>query len=47
MEMKEIVKILIVVLVLLLMVGIIFVLFKGKGGDVLSAIKNMLRFGRA
>lgn len=47
METKEVVKILIVVLVLLLMVGIIVVLFKGKGGDVLSSIKNMLRFGRA
>ncbi len=47
MEMKEIVKILIVVLVLVLIVGIIVVLFKGKGGDVLSTIKNALRFGRA
>jgi len=47
MEIKEVVKILIVVLVLVLMVGIAIVLFKGKGGDVLSAIKNSLRFGRA
>ena len=46
MEMEEIVKILIVVLVLVLMIGVIVVLFSGKGGDILSSIKNMLRFGR-
>ena len=47
METKEIVKILIIVLVLVLMIGIAIVLFKGKGGDILTSIKNSLRFGRA
>ncbi len=47
MEIEEIVKILIVVVVLILMIGVVYVLFTGKGGQVLDAVKNMLRFGRA
>ena len=46
MEMEEIVKILIVVVVLIVMVGVVVVLFQGKGGEVLSSIKNLLRFGK-
>jgi hypothetical protein len=45
MEIEEIVKILIVVVVLVLMVGVIYVLFTGKGGQVLDAVKNMMRMG--
>ena len=47
MEIEEIVKILIVVVVLVLMIGVIYVLFSGRGGGVLDLIKNMLRFGGA
>ena len=46
MEMEEIVKLLIVVLVLVIMVGAIIFLFKGKGGELLDSIRNVLRFGR-
>ena len=45
MELAEIGKILIAVLVLALMVGIIIVFVQGRGGEVLDAIKNMLRMG--
>ena len=43
---EELVKIIIVVVILALMAAAIILLFKGKGGDILEAIKNMLRFGR-
>ncbi|MFH1290975.1 MAG: hypothetical protein ABIH79_00250 [archaeon] len=46
MEMEEIVKILIAVVVLVIMVGAIIFLFKGKGGELLNSIRNVLRFGR-
>ena len=46
MDIKEIVKILIFVLVLVIMIGGGVVLFSGKGFDVLSSIKDILRFGR-
>lgn len=46
MEIEEIVKILIFVLVLVIMVGAVILLFSGKGGDVLDSIRNILRFGR-
>ncbi len=45
MEMEEIVKILIFVVVLIVMMGV-FVLFSDKGGDLIDGIKNVLRFGR-
>jgi len=45
MEMEEIVKILIFVVVLVIMVGA-FILFSDKGGDLIEGIKNALRFGR-
>jgi len=44
MEMEEIVKILIFVLVLVIMVGA-FVLFSDKGGGLIDGIRNFLRFG--
>ena len=46
MEMEEVVKILVVVVVIIIMVGAVLILFKGKGGDLLASIKNVLRFGR-
>ena len=46
MEMEEIVKILIVVAVLVLMVGAIFVLFTGKGGELLDSVRRVLRLGK-
>jgi hypothetical protein len=46
MEMEEIAKILIVVVVLIVLVGAVIILFKGKGGEVLSSIKDFLRFGK-
>lgn len=46
MEMEEIVKFLIVVIVLILMVGLVIVLFKDKGGGLLDGLKNLLRLGR-
>ena len=46
MEMEEIVKLLIVVVVLVLMVGAIIVLFTGKGGELLDGVRRVLRFGK-
>lgn len=46
MELEEIAKILIAVFVLVILIFGIWLLVKGKGGDALTAIKNMLRFGR-
>ena len=46
MDIKEIVKILIFVLVLVIMIGGGVVLLSGKGFDALSSIKDILRFGR-
>ena len=42
---KEIVKFAVAGLVLIATVGIIVVLFKGKGGDALASIGRLLRFG--
>ena len=42
----EIVKIVIVVLILALMVGVIIILLRGKGGETLDIIRNLLRFGK-
>ena len=46
MEMEQIVKMVIFVIVLLIMTGIIIFLFKGKGGELLDSVRNSLRFGR-
>jgi len=45
-EMKEIVKILIAVIVLLTVIAIITNLYFKGGGDIMSSIKNVFRFGR-
>jgi len=45
MEMEEIVKLLIAVVVLIILIGAFIFLFKGKGGDILASIKNLIRFG--
>ena len=45
MEIEEIVKIIIVCVVLAVLVWITVFLFKGKGGDILEAIKNLFKFG--
>ncbi len=46
MEMEEIGKILIAVVVLLVLVFAFKFLFVEKGGSVLEAIKNVMRFGK-
>ena len=46
MEMEEIVKILIAVVVLGILIGAVLVLFKGGGGNILSSIRDTMRFGR-
>ncbi|MDP2946929.1 MAG: hypothetical protein Q8N88_02345 [Nanoarchaeota archaeon] len=46
MEMEEVVKILIVVVVLIILIGAVIFLFKGKGGELLESVKNVLRLGR-
>ena len=46
MEIEEIVKMIIFVIVLVIMVGAVILLLSGKGGDALGAIKDLLRFGR-
>lgn len=43
---KELVKIVIVIVVLVIMVGAVIVLLKGRGGEILDVVKNVLRFGR-
>ncbi len=43
---EELGKIVIAVIVLAVMIGIIIVVFKGKGGEILSSIKNYFRLGR-
>lgn len=46
MEIEEIVRMIIFILVLVVMVGAVAFLFSGKGGDMLGSIKDLLRFGR-
>jgi hypothetical protein len=46
MEIEEIVKILVAVLVLIILIGATIFLLKGKGGSLLDSIRNLLRFGR-
>lgn len=42
----EVVKIIIAIVVLVIMVGAVILLLSGKGGEILDAVKNVLRFGR-
>jgi len=46
MEIEELVKILIFVVVLVIMVGVTIYFFGGGGSDLLGTIKNLMRFGR-
>ena len=46
METKELVKILIFVVVLVIMTGAVIVLLEGKGFEMLSSVKDVLRFGQ-
>jgi len=43
---SELVKIIIAVLILVTMVAVIVVLYVKGGGDILSSIRNVFRFGR-
>lgn len=45
MEMEEIVKLVIVVIVLILAIGGVIILVQGKGGAILSSIKDFMGFG--
>jgi len=45
MEMEELVKLLIAVVVLTVLIGAAVFLFKGKGGEAFASIRNALRFG--
>jgi len=45
MEMEEIVKMIIFVVVLVIMVGAVVFLFSGKGGELLGSIRDLMRFG--
>ena len=46
MEMEQIVKLLIFVVVLAILVGAVIFLLTGKGAGLLDSVKNMLRFGK-
>ena len=46
MEIEEIVKMIIFVVVLVIMVGAVALLLTGKGMEVLDSIRNLLRFGQ-
>jgi len=45
MEIEEIVKIIISITVLVILVGAVFFLFSEKGGELLSSIKDAIKFG--
>jgi len=47
MEVAEIGKIVLAVVVLAVLAFMVLVLFKGKGGETLAKIKDVFRFGRA
>lgn len=46
MEMEQIVKLLIFIVILVVLVGAVILLFSERGGEMLNSIKNVLRFGR-
>jgi hypothetical protein len=46
MEIEEIVKMVIFVIVLIIMVGAVALLLTGKGMEVLGSIRDLLRFGQ-
>jgi len=43
---SEIGKIVFAVFILIVLIAVVIILYKGSGGEILDAIKNMLRFGR-
>jgi len=45
MEMEEIVRMSIFIVILIIMVGAV-IMFSDKGGQILDSIRNLLRFGR-
>jgi hypothetical protein len=46
MEIEEIAKMVIFVILLVVVIGGVVVLFSGKGSEMLGAVKDLLRFGR-
>jgi hypothetical protein len=46
MEMEQIVKIIIFVVVLVILIGAVIFLLKGKGGSLLDSVRRLLRVGR-
>jgi preprotein translocase subunit SecG len=46
MEMEQIVKILIFLVVLIILIGAVVLLLQGKGAGLLDSIKRMMRFGK-
>jgi len=45
METEEIVKLLIVIFILVILIGAVIFLLKGKGGEILVSIRDLFRFG--
>ena len=45
-EIDELIKIIIAVVLLVVLVWAVIYLFKGKGSSILDAIKNLLGFGK-
>jgi hypothetical protein len=46
MEIEEMIKMTIFIIVLVILVGGVILLLKGKGGNILDSIRGILRFGR-
>jgi len=46
MEIEELIRLLIFVLVLVIVVGAVIFLFKERGGALLEHLRNIMRFGR-
>ncbi len=46
MEIEEMVKMIIFIIILVVMVGAVTLLLGGKSGEILGSVKDMLRFGR-
>ena len=45
MELEEIVKLLVAVLILVVLFGFAIFILSGKGGELIQAMKNSMRFG--
>ena len=46
MELEQLVKMGLFILVLLILVGMAILLLNGKGGELLDSVRRMMRFGR-